>query len=81
MSGGGAILPPPAISFRTERPMITLDAPDSHCCVGFEGSQYEVRDGQVDVPEHAEGPLHCHGYRRPKVEYETPAPPAPRKRR
>jgi hypothetical protein len=61
--------------------MITLNAPDGHCCVGFEGREYEVHDGQVELPDHAEAPLRAHGYRRPKADDAATAPPAPRKRR
>ena len=43
--------------------------------VGFAGTEYEVQDGLVEVPDEAEAALRAHGYRRPA---ETPAArPAP----
>lgn len=45
--------------------MVKLKAPRGHSSVGFAGGEYEVRDGQVEVPDAAEGALKPHGYRRP----------------
>lgn len=45
--------------------MVKLKAPRGHSSVGFAGDEYEVRDGEVEVPDAAEAALKPHGYRRP----------------
>ena len=57
-----------------EQAMIKLTAPENHCCVGFGGSEYAVKDGAVTVPEAAVAALAAHGYRRAE------AAAAPRRR-
>lgn len=58
--------------------MIRLKAPDGHASVGFGGSEYDVRDGIVDVPEEAAVPLRAHGYAVPDAA-EPARPPARRR--
>jgi hypothetical protein len=50
--------------------MVRLKAPKNQASVGFGGSEYEVRDGFVEVPDEAEAVLRPHGYK--------PADEAPR---
>ena len=42
--------------------MVRLKAPRGHSSVGFAGAEYEVRDGEVEVPGEAEAALRPHGY-------------------
>jgi hypothetical protein len=58
--------------------MIKLKAPAGHSSVGFEGVEYEIRDGHVAVPEQAEAPLRAHGYTKPDA--PEAAKPAAKKR-
>jgi len=55
---------------------VTLSAPRGHSSVGFAGTEYDVRDGRVTVPDEAEAPLRAHGYRK-----AAPAPPVPASRK
>ena len=57
--------------------MVKLKAPRGHSSVGFAGTEYEVQEGLVEVPDEAEAPLRAHGYRRPAA--DSSARPAPRK--
>lgn len=47
--------------------MVRLKAPRGHSSVGFAGAEYEVRDGEVEVPGEAEAALRPHGYKRAAV--------------
>jgi hypothetical protein len=53
--------------------VVKLKAPRGHSSVGFAGTEYEVQDGLVEVPDEAEAALRAHGYRRP-AEVARPAP-------
>ena len=44
--------------------MVKLKAPRGHSSVGYAGGQFEVRDGEVEVPDEAEAALKPHGYKR-----------------
>ncbi|HUK60249.1 MAG TPA: hypothetical protein VLV50_13545 [Stellaceae bacterium] len=43
--------------------MVRLKAPKNQASVGFAGTEYEVCDGFVEVPEEAEEVLRPHGYK------------------
>jgi hypothetical protein len=59
--------------------MVKLRAPRGHSCAGFAGTEYEVRDGLVEVPDEAEDALRPHGYRRPAPDgARAPLPQKPR---
>ena len=57
--------------------MVKLKAPRGHSSVGFAGTEYEVQEGLVEVPDEAEAALRAHGYRRPAA--DAAARPAPKK--
>jgi hypothetical protein len=44
--------------------MVRLKAPRGHSSVGFAGAEFEIRDGEVEVPDEAEAALKPHGYKR-----------------
>ena len=44
--------------------MVKLKAPRGHSSVGYAGGEFEVRDGEVEVPDEAEAALKPHGYKR-----------------
>ena len=56
------------------RHVVKLKAPRGHSSVGFAGTEYEVQDGLVEVPDEAEAALAAHGYRRLGTDPSAPRP-------
>lgn len=54
--------------------MVRLKAPADHTSVSFQGVEYPVDDGHVEVPETAESVLRSHGYVRPEDAPEAAEP-------
>jgi hypothetical protein len=60
--------------------LIRLKAPKGGASVGFSGTEYEVQDGLVEVPDEAEAALRAHGYRRQAADAPVARPGSPGKK-